>query len=58
VLDRDEDQNPASMKDRAPKEEQLKASEGAGATGSQVEKDHRGVTLPPRHRAGGIITPQ
>jgi len=23
-----------------------------------VEKDHRGVTLPARHRAGGIITPQ
>jgi hypothetical protein len=22
------------------------------------EQDHRGVTLPPRHRAGGIITPQ
>jgi hypothetical protein len=24
----------------------------------EVEKDHRGVTLPARHRAGGIITPQ
>ncbi len=24
----------------------------------EVEKDHRGVTLPVRHRAGGIITPQ
>ena len=23
-----------------------------------VEKDHRGVTLPPRYRVGGIITPQ
>jgi hypothetical protein len=22
------------------------------------EQDHRGVTLPSRHRAGGIITPQ
>jgi threonine synthase len=30
------------------------------ARGSQgePEKDHRGVTLPARHRAGGIITPQ
>jgi threonine synthase len=25
---------------------------------AEVEKDHRGVTLPARHRAGGIITPQ
>jgi threonine synthase len=25
---------------------------------NEVEKDHRGVTLPARHRAGGIITPQ
>jgi threonine synthase len=24
----------------------------------EAEKDHRGVTLPARHRAGGIITPQ
>jgi len=24
----------------------------------EVEKDHRGVTLPAQHRAGGIITPQ
>jgi threonine synthase len=24
----------------------------------EVEKDHRGATLPARHRAGGIITPQ
>ena len=24
----------------------------------EAEKDHRGVTLPVRHRAGGIITPQ
>jgi threonine synthase len=24
----------------------------------EVQKDHRGVTLPARHRAGGIITPQ
>jgi threonine synthase len=24
----------------------------------ETEKDHRGVTLPARHRAGGIITPQ
>jgi threonine synthase len=27
-------------------------------SGKEVEKDHRGVTLPARHRAGGIITPQ
>jgi threonine synthase len=25
---------------------------------TELEKDHRGVTLPARHRAGGIITPQ
>jgi hypothetical protein len=24
----------------------------------EPEKDHRGITLPSRHRAGGIITPQ
>jgi threonine synthase len=30
----------------------------AEAGPKQAEKDHRGVTLPPRHRAGGIITPQ
>jgi hypothetical protein len=24
----------------------------------EAEKDHRGMTLPARHRAGGIITPQ
>jgi threonine synthase len=30
-----------------------------GYSGQQeAEKDHRGVTLPARHRAGGIITPQ
>jgi threonine synthase len=26
--------------------------------GEEAEKDHRGMTLPARHRAGGIITPQ
>ncbi len=26
--------------------------------GEEAEKDHRGMTLPVRHRAGGIITPQ
>ncbi len=26
--------------------------------GDKPEKDHRGVTLPAKHRAGGIITPQ
>jgi threonine synthase len=30
----------------------------AHLTGQEAEKDHRGVTLPARHRAGGIITPQ
>jgi threonine synthase len=30
----------------------------AEAGPKEAEKDHRGVTLPPRHRAGGIITPQ
>lgn len=28
-----------------------------GATG-EIEIDHRGIKLPSRHRAGGIITPQ
>jgi threonine synthase len=28
------------------------------ATATNVETDHRGVALPSRHRAGGIITPQ
>jgi threonine synthase len=28
------------------------------ASHEELEKDHRGVTLPARHRAGGIITPQ
>ncbi len=30
----------------------------AQTTAKEAEKDHRGVTLPLRHRAGGIITPQ
>jgi threonine synthase len=30
----------------------------AHLTGQEAENDHRGVTLPARHRAGGIITPQ
>jgi threonine synthase len=30
----------------------------AKASQEELEKDHRGVTLPARHRAGGIITPQ
>ena len=30
----------------------------AKASHEELEKDHRGVTLPARHRAGGIITPQ
>jgi threonine synthase len=30
----------------------------ARPSGEGVEKDHRGVILPARHRAGGIITPQ
>jgi threonine synthase len=29
----------------------------ANASQEELEKDHRGVTLPARHRAGGIITP-
>jgi threonine synthase len=28
------------------------------SSGQEAEKDHRGVTLPGRHRVGGIITPQ
>ncbi len=30
----------------------------AETAAKEAEKDHRGVTLPARHRAGGIITPQ
>jgi len=36
----------------------LKLPAPAGHSREEVEKDHRGVTLPARHRAGGIITPQ
>src|SRR5271163_820527 len=36
----------------------LKLPAPAGHSRDEVEKDHRGVTLPARHRAGGIITPQ
>jgi threonine synthase len=36
----------------------LKLPEPASHSRQEVEMDHRGVTLPARHRAGGIITPQ
>jgi threonine synthase len=36
----------------------LKLPERARQSSQEVEKDHRGKTLPARHRAGGIITPQ
>src|ERR1700685_211541 len=36
----------------------LKLPAPADHSREEVEKDHRGVTLPARHRAGGIITPQ
>jgi threonine synthase len=36
----------------------LKLPAPARRSREEVEKDHRGVTLPARHRAGGIITPQ
>ena len=36
----------------------LSLPEPARQSREEVEKDHRGVTLPARHRAGGIITPQ
>ncbi len=36
----------------------LKLPEPVRQNQEEVEKDHRGVTLPARHRAGGIITPQ
>jgi threonine synthase len=36
----------------------LKLPDLAHQSRQEVEKDHRGVTLPARHRAGGIITPQ
>jgi hypothetical protein len=28
------------------------------STADETEVDHRGIKLPSRHRAGGIITPQ
>jgi DNA-directed RNA polymerase subunit RPC12/RpoP len=31
---------------------------GRLVAGEEGERDHRGVILPARHRAGGIITPQ
>jgi threonine synthase len=36
----------------------LKLPAPAGHSREEVEKDHRGIILPARHRAGGIITPQ
>jgi threonine synthase len=36
----------------------LKLPAPTGHSRGEIEKDHRGVTLPARHRAGGIITPQ
>jgi threonine synthase len=36
----------------------LKLPAPARQSREEVEKDHRGATLPVRHRAGGIITPQ
>jgi threonine synthase len=36
----------------------LTLPEPAHQSRQEVEKDHRGMTLPARHRAGGIITPQ
>jgi threonine synthase len=36
----------------------LKLPEPGHQSRQEVEKDHRGMTLPARHRAGGIITPQ
>jgi hypothetical protein len=33
-------------------------SGGVPNTAVTPEKDHRGVSLPARHRVGGIITPQ
>ena len=36
----------------------LKLPEPASHSRQEAEKDHRGATLPARHRAGGIITPQ
>src|ERR1700722_17213236 len=37
---------------------ELHARAATARTSEEPEKDHRGVTLPARHRAGGIITPQ
>ncbi len=36
----------------------LKLPEPSHHSRGQVERDHRGFSLPARHRAGGIITPQ
>ena len=51
----------------SPKEKAVRINTGDGirhvdattaAAGTDLEKDHRGVSLPPRSRVGGIITPQ
>jgi hypothetical protein len=66
-VDSDEDRILASLADWARKEGLSLSPERVAAAlklvlstpkSAQTEKDHRGVVLPPRHRAGGIITPQ
>jgi hypothetical protein len=55
-----DDQNQANTADKAGRDKACVHPEGRDTTasGAEVEKDHRGVILPTRHRAGGIITPQ
>jgi len=41
-----------------PRERAAAALAVALSKPDETERDHRGVTLPHRHRGGGIITPQ
>ena len=60
VVASNDDQSLTSAANRGGNEELLPEPEGGAhvSTTPEPEKDHRGVTLPTRHRAGGIITPQ
>jgi hypothetical protein len=66
MADRNIDRIWESLLDWAGREELVLSPERAAALklalsrpeSGGAEQDHRGVTLPPRHRAGGIITPQ
>lgn len=60
VVASNDDQSLTSAAIRGRNGQVLPEPEGGApvSTTPEPEKDHRGVTLPTRHRAGGIITPQ